>query len=122
MTFKGQSNGSHCLLDLVSYRSSTNNPTAVCPNRYAVNKQASSENGVDTEYCFPREELTTCEAVLTFANDCSSGGSNACGKADLDDGKCDVNNLCTYECGADRDCSGSAGSCQGAGTTYCKTN
>jgi len=113
MSFHDQPYGNYCLLEA---------PVGLCPDQYAAKKSATSVGGVVGDYCFPREKLTTCEAVNDFAAPCTA--DTDCGRADVADGHCegpDGAKRCTYACASDRDCSGTTCSSSGSGT-YCNPN
>lgn len=78
--------------------------------------------GIEGEYCFPVESLTTCEAILNFKDACTE--DTECGAEGLDDGLCigpDGAERCTYACSGSADCAGVV--CTGpVGAKYCDPN
>jgi len=113
MSFNDQPYGSYCLLVA---------PVGLCPDQYAAKRSATSVGGVVGNYCFPREKLTTCEAVIGFATLCTTDAE--CGRADVDDGFCEGPEgakACTYACSGDRDCNGTTCTSFGIGQ-YCNPN
>lgn len=117
MQFEGSPHGTYCLLDLESYRTATSMPSAPCPDRMVTARTETSILGVEAEYCFVRETLTTCEAVVDTFGDLCPGGDSDCGDPGLDDASCEAGR-CTYECSGGSDCA--TGICTGAPTTYCQ--
>lgn len=113
MSFNDQPYGSYCLQIA---------PVGLCPDQFAAKKSATSVGGIVGNYCFPREKLTTCEAVIGFAAPCTTDAD--CGRAEVDDGHCegpDGAKACTYACSGDRDCSGTT--CTNFGSDkYCNPN
>lgn len=111
--FEASRHGSYCLQIA---------PTDGCPRGAPSRKTAVSTLGVEGDYCFPREVLTTCEAVLDFGDVCTSDGD--CGARGISDGLClgPVGaKTCTYACSGERDCTGST--CTGpVGAKYCNPN
>ncbi|MGE0791632.1 MAG: hypothetical protein AB7S26_38510 [Sandaracinaceae bacterium] len=118
MTFgmPAAAHGTYCLLDLASYRTATGMPAAPCPDTMASSHTARSVGDVETEYCFVREAITSCEAVLGFGNLCP-GGNGDCGATGLDDASCQ-GGRCSYECSGPSDCT--SGMCVGGGPRYCQ--
>jgi hypothetical protein len=98
ITFQGEPRGHVCLFD--------QSTTGGCPRRYISTRTAVSASGVEgATYCYPRETLTTCEAIVNFSAACPEEGS--CGDEALDDGLCRDDGSgarCTYECLGDDDC------------------
>lgn len=113
MEFNGQAHGSYCLQVA---------PNGLCPNGAPAKVMATSALGVQGEYCFVRELLTTCEAVTSFGDACSD--DSGCGATGADDGLCvgpDGAGACTYACSGARDCIGVP--CTGpVGSQFCDPN
>ncbi len=113
MTFSSQPHGQYCVQIA---------PAGFCPDGAPSKSSATSVLGIEDEYCFPREKLTTCEAVSDFGDACSADAD--CGAEGLGDGLCkgpDGAKRCTYACSGDSDCAGTK--CTGpVGAKYCNPN
>lgn len=116
MQFDGALHGSYCLRDLESYRGAIDDPAAPCPERMVSTRAERSVFGTEATYCFVRETITTCEAVVGFGDLCP-GGDADCGASGLDDASCQAGR-CTYECLGASDCG--SGLCVGGGPSYCQ--
>ena len=110
MDFEGSPHGTYCLIDQTTLG-------AICPNQQASQQLATSVGGVESQYCFVREGISTCEAVTGFGDACP-GGSSDCGAPGVDDGYCNMAGTCSYACLGPRDCGGGV-PCSGAPTRYC---
>ena len=110
MNFEGSPHGTYCLIDQTTLG-------AICPNQQASQQLATSVGGVESQYCFVREGISTCEAVTGFGDACP-GGSSDCGAPGLDDGYCNMAGRCSYACLGPSDCGGGV-PCSGAATRYC---
>lgn len=98
MTFGSEPHGSYCLEAA---------PSGLCASPAPTKKSGVSALGVPGDYCFPRELLTTCEAIISFGTPCAS--DSECGATGTADGLC-IGALgakrCTYRCSGDGDCNG----------------
>jgi len=90
--------------------------SGTCPNQFSFGRQSTSVLGVTAPFCFPDENLATCEAVLNFGAPCTTQGE--CPGGGLCEGTVG-NKLCTYKCDGRSDCSTS---CIGAEIRYCEPN
>jgi hypothetical protein len=90
--------------------------TGACPNQFSAKRMATSVLGVSAPYCFPDEQLTTCEAVRAFSTVCSGPGT--CPPGGLCEGTIG-DKRCTYECDGPSDCSKS---CVSVAPAYCSQN
>lgn len=116
--------GGYCLSDITALRAEPGKSNSICPNQIPIELNATSIGGMNSLYCFPDQILTTCEAIIGFRNPCN-GDDHNCGAMDLpDDGLC-KGNVCTYRCGAHRDCLMHAPpdeACTGGPPRYCNPN
>ncbi|MCB9708437.1 MAG: hypothetical protein H6714_06610 [Myxococcales bacterium] len=75
---------------------------------YSVKAEATSVDGLATEYCFPPVS-TTCKGISDTRNIVCSQDSE-CGIEGLDDGYCPSSGagagVCSYFCGGSADCGG----------------
>jgi hypothetical protein len=87
-----------------------------CPAQYSYPRNSVSSLGVSARFCFPDEQLTTCEALLKFTDVCSNDAQ--CGPTGLCRGPQDAKR-CTYVCDGAADCSTT---CTGIEPSYCDPN
>ena len=87
--------------------------TCTPPYESIINNRVSLSGAEAANYCGIDEAVTTCEAVLQYNDGKACSAPTECGVQGLTDSRCetregDASATCTYTCGLDDECPGSA--------------